>query len=400
MQRTKVPQCMENRGKGQVSGPDRDFRRQVSVSWQWRTVAFPCFDDNPPMSQSPPPLVPLATLAYQPPPQSQRPGLMTAVGVVSIVLASLSAISSVGGVFSNLAMLMMSTMSAKMASIQATVPIAAPTPIVTVDGVLVDPQSSPDAMNATQRNIVIDAISAARNLTTLRRQHLNLLLENSGHKMFPFVTDDSTIDQVRQKVLVSSTSSPMLDVFDIGTGSLRILDRNATFYANGTPSTNGVGEVVQANVVAMPTTQSSAAATPTPMPPFVFRVNPVASIMGICENLVSLLVAILLLVAGILLLRDSPKFWRPHWWFVWLKFPLVVVASVAYYLTYSTMMNGFAAAGRGGSAPPVPMGNVMLVPTMMWGVMGMAYPIALIFVLRSRTAKMFYDGLRGIRPWR
>jgi hypothetical protein len=337
--------------------------------------------------------VPMAALAYQPPPRYDRPGVMTAVGVISIVVASLSILSSLSGALSGVGMLIMAKLKPPTGGYAVPQIVAAPinpAPIVTVDGVSVDPTGSPDGLEPAQRQIVVDGLSAAISISSGRRKHLDVLLENSGKKMLPFVGDATTADDVRQKIIAAHSASPALDVIDIATGSIRLTDLNASFYPNGK------GEVVQA---IDPTSFAPSAPTSAPMPPpitFPFRVSPVVSIVSICENLVSLLVAGLLLAGGIALSRNSPKFWKPHWWFVWLKMPLVVVAVVAQYLTYTSMMSIMAATPGGGAMASGAFSGVMLVTSVFWGFIGLAYPVALIIALSSRTAKDYYNRVRGI----
>src|SRR3954454_11765621 len=99
------------------------------------------FSDNPHMSFEPPPIpIPMATLAYAPPPENRRPGIMMAVGVMSIVLASLRLLASLGGGFFNFAMLAMSRMPMPTTIVPPGAPTANPsTATVTVDGIEVDP---------------------------------------------------------------------------------------------------------------------------------------------------------------------------------------------------------------------------------------------------------------------
>jgi hypothetical protein len=338
------------------------------------------------MSEPPPIPVPVATLAYAPPPRDSRPGILTAVAVMSIVLGSLSALYSVGSLFSAIGMLVMSKISTTTA-IQATPGVSSgPVKVVTVDGVQIDPAGSPDAMGESQRQLVIDALASVRPINTQHRKDLDLLLENSGQKMFPFVKDSTTNDEIANKVFATNAATRTIDSFDIGTGTIRITDGLAMFRPAGK------GEVVVASVGQTPTTGPGAM---PPITPFVFRVNPIASILSICENAVSALLAVMLLVAGILLLRNSPGFWRPHWWFVWLKIPLAIVAGVASWMTYTSMMSSFASTPAGPAASSATLSAFMIIPTIIWACFSMAYPVALIFVLSSRAAKSYYAALRG-----
>jgi hypothetical protein len=73
--------------------------------------------------------------------------------------------------------------------------------------------------------------------------------------------------------------------------------------------------------------------------PFPFRIDPTAAILAMCEAAVSLLVAIMLLVGGILLLRNSPAYLRLHWIYIIAKIPLVIVAAVASWMSSNAMLS-------------------------------------------------------------
>lgn len=340
------------------------------------------------MASEPPPLpIPLATLAYAPPPQNRRPGIMTAVGVISIVLASLSLLASLGGVFSNMAMLAMSRVTMPITIVPPGATTAKPsTETVTADGITVDPRGSADGMSFELCRKVIEAIDATRPMNQTRRKHLDLLLRNSGQKMFPLVTDATTVPDIRGKLSWRDTG-PSIDYIYIPTGTIQVSDRFATFRPSGK------GEVVQANAIGTPSSAPPAPARPMPFP---FRVDPTATIIAMVESALSLLVAIVLLIGGILLIRNSPAYLRLHWIYIIAKIPLVIVAAVASWMTSTAMMNSMASSMPPGATTPS-LSGFMIIPAIVTAIITMAYPVTLIFIFATRTAEAYYNDIRGIR---
>ena len=111
------------------------------------------------------------------------------------------------------------------------------------------------------------------------------------------------------------------------------------------------------------------------------------------ENLVSLGVAVILLTAGIMTLRDSRKAGKWHWVYLFVKIPLVILASVTGVL----MMRGTMSSMGIGMPPGMPGGasffSMMMLVSAVFGLaIGLAYPVALIFILRSRDVREYYSG--------
>jgi hypothetical protein len=150
------------------------------------------------------------------------------------------------------------------------------------------------------------------------------------------------------------------------------------------------------------TTMTSAASTapaaaPVTVAPFRFHVARGASVLTISEAGLSLCLAILLIFAGSLTLRDSPTAWRLHRLYLVVKFPLIIVAAFATWWTYTTLMSGFnlQVAGAPGAVQMSGFTNMMaLLQAMIWAAVSMIYPIALLIVLSTRTSK---DHLKRIR---
>jgi hypothetical protein len=104
-------------------------------------------------------------------------------------------------------------------------------------------------------------------------------------------------------------------------------------------------------------------------------------------SLLSVAAAVVLVVGGIQLLRDKLIARRLHWLFAIAKFPIVVLASIATWLSYVSIL---ATAGT-----PMPqMSNwLVLLSTLMSATFALAYPIALLIILSTRTAKSYFASL-------
>jgi hypothetical protein len=150
-----------------------------------------------------------------------------------------------------------------------------------------------------------------------------------------------------------------------------------------------------------PTTTSSATMPATTASVFTSNpfggISPTAAILSMLAAVLSVGIAIYLLVAGIQVLRDSPRGATLHRWYVMLKIPLVFfAAAVALWLSTSVM------SGVMSSMPPGSRGanagfqfGFMLAGALVPACIGLAWPIALIFLLRSKSVRGYYNTIRA-----
>jgi hypothetical protein len=262
---------------------------------------------------------------------------------------------------------------------------------VTVNGIQMDPDSSSDGMEKSQRNKIIDAITLVKPVTLTHRRHLDLLLKYSGQKIFPFVNESTSVAEIRHQITsVPSASVSGLDYVNTPAGVIRVNDTQATFQPSD------AGDTVQAIAV----NTGSPTSFPTAMTrnvPFKFSI--IGSIISLIESLFSLLLGVVLLVGGILLLRNSIRYAQLHWIYVLAKIPLAFTAAIASWVTYKSMMSTIASNMPQGASPGMSstMSLFMILPTLIWLIIVLSYPIVLIFILNSRTAKIYKNDLRGIR---
>src|SRR5205823_2005173 len=124
--------------------------------------------------------------------------------------------------------------------------------------------------------------------------------------------------------------------------------------------------------------------------PYPFRISHTASAISIAENRLSFIAAVTLFIGGILVLRDSRKGPRYHWMYIWMKIPLVILAAIASFLTYQSMMSGMSTM-PGTPPPPAFSKTIGAVSATMTAGIALAYPVALIFLLNSRQVKQHYQ---------
>lgn len=143
---------------------------------------------------------------------------------------------------------------------------------------------------------------------------------------------------------------------------------------------------------------SAATAVATPVPAFQFNVARGASVLTIVESGLSVCAAVLLIVAGSMMLRDSPRADRLHRIYVAMKIPLVIVAAIATWWIYTGMMSGMFVT-TGGPGSPASFANTMAtVEAVIMAAISLVYPVALLIVLSTGTSRGYFARLRsGLR---
>jgi hypothetical protein len=102
----------------------------------------------------------------------------------------------------------------------------------------------------------------------------------------------------------------------------------------------------------------------------------------------SLILAVILGIAGIMVFGRSAKAAKLHRWYAWGKIPFALIGATGLGLMYRAM---FSSMGPGVGFSP----NYMAI--MMFGfyaVLGLAYPIALLIVLRTSSVRNYYASVQ------
>jgi hypothetical protein len=128
---------------------------------------------------------------------------------------------------------------------------------------------------------------------------------------------------------------------------------------------------------------------PTPMPVALISADPIAAGIVAFEAALSAALAIYLFVSAILTLRQSPRGGRLHMIYAWLKAPLAILAGVGVALLWGSYASDvMAAPGQRDRNAAMGYGAVLAVA-------GLAYPVVLWVVLRSRAVREYYEAVRG-----
>jgi hypothetical protein len=198
------------------------------------------------MSQEPPPLPPLPVLALPETPgaytsdyllvQPRRPGIITAVGVISIVVASLGLLAFIQGGVSLVQFRVMANygqlfLPPATIATQAATPATAPTAAQTTAAV------SPRGLDAVARAEVAGGLAELHFISGPRLEQLDALLATAGRDMFP-VTPGQTLDADYAGALVefhttgitANPDTPGPDMFRTRGGRFELYDDRAVFY--------------------------------------------------------------------------------------------------------------------------------------------------------------------------
>jgi hypothetical protein len=121
-----------------------------------------------------------------------------------------------------------------------------------------------------------------------------------------------------------------------------------------------------------------------------FRLSQAAVVLVAVEAGVSVLLAVLLLVAGILVFRRSPLSRKLHRIYAWLKIPAAVAGGIGIGWMYSSFVGAFAPRGTQG---PSAAALVFWMYAVGAAVLGSAYPVGLLITLRSMQVRAYYNSI-------
>jgi hypothetical protein len=166
---------------------------------------------------------------------------------------------------------------------------------------------------------------------------------------------------------------------------------------------SSVGGVTVATTAPATTTTTAPAAAPVAMGNPFSGINPLAALLSAIAEVLSFALAVLLLIAAIQILRDAPSGPRLHRWYALVKIPLVIVATaLSLWLTMGMMQSIMAsmppAAGGAGGQQMAFMWSFMAARLILPALLALAYPVALLIILRSRSVREFYNTVRGEEP--
>jgi hypothetical protein len=106
----------------------------------------------------------------------------------------------------------------------------------------------------------------------------------------------------------------------------------------------------------------------------------------LADAVLSVLLAIYLIVAGAIVLKGSFIGARLHWIYVLIKLPLALLSALLAILWIAELAGDIGPRGVG-------YATFWIVAV---AVLSLAYPVVLLFVLRSRTVREFFDRGRAV----
>ena len=432
---------------------------------------------------TPPPVpIPAQPLGYSVVGRHGKPGIITAIGVMCIVVACLSGLSSLGTGFYAFAFWMMSKMSAAMSTATVTTGSSTMTVTSTSAGPVSTPNAPPPTLTLSpgEAGVAVNVLQSRLALGPAEVRELNKLVRTHGREVFGgdedtplsaaqvrsaiesfdratddeparFTTDQGTVQVFRDHAVFTSAD---------GSRTVQTSAKGATESTSGPPATlptsttvgqgpltpaqinQVVAAVQQRTTVALNAAQvrslraelanpNQQLLTPGISPPVisvfvqpkgnarvqfnggamlllasngrVISSGPImfpkfgvsgssaGAVMGECGA--SLALAIYLLVCGIMAFRPSPRVPRLLRIYAFLKIPLALIAgaSVGWMgYQFATAITSSTAATTG-----VPTAAPAVAAFIVWGsiiaAFGLAFPIALLITLHTRTVKGYYS---------
>lgn len=238
---------------------------------------------------------------------------------------------------------------------------------VTADGSTTGPTTAPTTLPATDVQGAIDEVQSLAGATPLNAQQLATLrglLEAPGQEL--------VLPSTPQLPSSNYVAGAYVDEDD---GTAHVVFMN--YFVTISPQ----GQV---------TSKQPTSAIPQQM---ASAISMTAIGLAIAEALLSAALAVFLIVAGAMTLRDSFAARRLHWIYVWIKIPLAIVAVLAWAWLLHGLYAGMdmMALVRGSAALPTSFVSVLLFVALSLGIAGLVYPVALIFALRSKAANDYYN---------
>jgi hypothetical protein len=302
------------------------------------------------------------SLAYSTPGVRSRPGLLTAIGVMSIVIAALSVLASLMVGTQALAFYFM----VAQASARGAAP---PRPAASARAAAVLAPATLPATTPTTAPVSTTALTAAEVQAVVQKVQA---AAGNGLNAAQVATLQSALQDPAQELVSPGTAWSAVVGVDVQAGNAFI------HLSGGWIQLDGKGRVL------------SQFSTINPLANFKI---PQAAILTVgIEAAVSVLLAVLLLVAGILVFRRSPVSLRLHRIYAWAKLPAALAGAVGVGWMYSSFVGAFTPrAAQGQSAESV----VFWMWAVGAAVLSCAYPVGLLIALRSRQVRAYYNSISG-----
>jgi hypothetical protein len=346
------------------------------------------------MSQPPP--IPVQPLAYGMP-SPGRPGVVTAIGVISIVLGSLGLLGMCTG------LLFSSFLVGAAASRSATVSGSSSTNI-TINGGASGGSSNISTSSSTNTGAppaptpaataTADGLAALEPITPQQREQLLALIADRGDAYLGGPNDTGGWTAADMQKLIRThgrlTASPGEAhpgyFFTLDDGRLEIHDDYATYHPkSGDPFTLRASR--QPGAYSVTTTQGGNSSSTSmkfsgPIPPFTPLLSKGYMGFEMAMSIAGTILGLLLIIAGAMLLRGSAIGRRLHLIYAFIKLPLAIGGAVVGSIMVSSMFSGAST----GAMPPG-MNYFVTAFAVMGALIPAIYPIVLLIVMQTRSVK-------------
>jgi len=318
--------------------------------------------DPPPLPDRPPAPVPVQTLDYSDPPRQGRPGLVTAIGVMSIVVASLSVLFSLQTGAQAVGFFFMSRMAASM-----------PATTTTSSTIATSYSSSTGATSVSVAPATAPATTPPTALTPSEiQQVISKVQSNLGGKK---------LNAAQVAALQAALQSPSQGLVTPGTAWSPVT--STSIDSSGTADLDLSGGSIEIDAKGLVVSQSSTSTGAFTMP----QVGLGPCILGLFDGVASLGLAVWLLVAGIAALRNSRRALRMHTIYGWAKIPMSILGGIAYSWLMTEMMGSMPGARAAGA------NRFFAWYAGFFAALGCAYPIGLLIALRARSVRAYYHAI-------
>jgi hypothetical protein len=293
---------------------------------------------TPPAVESAPPL-PLAVLTYSGVSAGQRPGILTAIGVLSIALACLSALICLFAGLETLGIFMMVKMAPQMNRTARTF--------------------SPSPLTAAQVTTVVTKTQTMVALNPAQTQALRAALQAPN----------------QQLIAPQYLWSPVQSTTQMTGGTVAVRFNGGNAFRGTMLIITSAGRVT--------TSRTGASGNPFAK----FKISTTTLVLVFAEDVASFGLAIYLFVAGILLLSGTPRARRWHLRYAAIKIVLAIFGSIVTCQLVHEFTAGLPLrAGSSGTGVIVFIGALLLL--------GVLYPIALLLTMHSMGVRRYYAEAR------
>jgi hypothetical protein len=323
--------------------------------------------DLPPFAVNPAAAAPLPVqkLAYSHPSRRGRPGLVTAIGVISIVVASLGILFSLQTGSQVVLFYFLSRFVPPPPATATTYTTSSSGSVTVSTSVTAGPGSA--SATVAPATAPSAALTPAEAQTVISKVQANLGVKTLNAAQVAALTA-ALQNRSQQLVLPGTAWSPV---------------KSSYLESNGTADIKLSGGSITIDAKGVVVSQYSNAAALSSFP----RIGVGPMVLGLFDAVGSLLLAVMLLVAGIGALRHSRGSLRLHQFYGWAKIPVAILGGIAYGWMMSQMLTSLPGFGASNGKAIFAMYAVFMAA------LGCAYPIGLLITLRTRTVRGYYNSI-------